>query len=258
MEGLSASLNSLEQRLDLVANDLANVNTPGHKRTRAITEAVYPSVQADFTFDSVPVEFASNTPVSSLRDQVSTRLAETRTDFTQGQLRQTNAATDMALDGAGFFVVDVNGEEQYTRAGQFELDADGMLVMHAGANLAPVQGTGGPISIGDPNFTVSRDGTVSDSGGNALGTLRVVDFETPERLEHSGSTLFRDAQSLAGLTEMTPEERNVRQGMLELSNADPMQSLVDMIEIQRAHQAVAKAMQSVDEATGKRISLVMR
>jgi flagellar basal-body rod protein FlgF len=262
MDGLYTGLSGamvLEQRLDIVAHDLANLNTPGHKRTQLVADSEYPVILASLIHMSDPVEFSTTDPSGvPYGDQILASVAETRIDFSQGMLRQTGSPTDLAIDGPGFFVVNVDGEQMYSRAGAFELDADGQLVARVGDRLIPVQGDGGPIVPGSMDFSVSRDGSVLDAQGNPLGTMRLVDFADPQRLERAGFTLFRDASGEAGLREVPPAERTIRQGMIEMSNADPVSSLVAMIEIQRAHQAVSKAMQTADETTSRRISEVMQ
>lgn len=263
MDGLYTSLSgamTLEQRLQAVTHDLANLNTPGHKRTRLVAAADYPTILAGLIHQSDPRGLDTEAPSAvPLGDQIYTRIAEAQIDFSQGGLRATGLATDLALDGPGFFVVDVDGRELFTRAGNFELNALGQIVLRAGDRWAPVLSEAGvPITAASADFDVLSDGTVQDRAGNVLGTLRVVDFADPQRLERVGFTLFADPSGQAGLRQVPAGERRVRQGMLELSNADPVQSLVAMIEIERTYQAVAKAMSTLDEATGRRIGVAMR
>lgn len=258
MDGLYSSLSgamNLETRLRVVAHDLANINTPGHKRTRMTEASEYPVVLSDLIHRSDPREFDTAAPeAASEGDLIYNRPLSSAVDFSQGALRLTGAATDFALDGPGFFAVEVDGVERYTRAGAFELDARGQLSMRVDGRFVPVLGDTGPVTVTSAQFTVGSDGTVHGADGAVVGRLRTVQADQPQRLERIGSTLFADAAGQAGVRPSLQGETLIRQGALEQSNGDPVSSLVEMIEIQRAYQAVSKAMTTADEATGRRIT----
>jgi flagellar basal-body rod protein FlgG len=260
MEGLYISLSGAlveEQRLQIIANDLANLNTPGHKRQRLSIVSEYPLIQAATIQSSDPDGLATE-PVSTapMGDQIFARVDRSEIDFSQGALRTTGLSTDLALEGSGFFVVDVNGEDHITRAGAFTLDTTGTLVMRVGDEMAPVLGDAGPIVVDSPDFQVFADGSVQSRDGSTIATLRVVDFDDPQLLARRGNSLFSDTEGQAGIFDVPPAERTVRQGSLELSNADAVPSLVAMIEIQRAFQAMTKAMATIDEAFSRRLDAV--
>jgi flagellar basal-body rod protein FlgF len=255
--GLSGAM-VLEQRLQAISNDLANLNTPAHKRQRLAVASDFPAFNPFIIQASDPDGLEIAPPAASQGDMIMAHIDRAEIDFSQGALRTTGQTTDLALEGPGFFVVQVDGEEMYTRAGAFELDTAGALVARVNGETAPVLGESGPINIGTLRFEVFTDGTVQTSDGAVLGTVRVVDFDDPQQLERAGNSLYRNADGTAGLTEVATNERAVKQGALELSNADPIRSLVAMIEVQRAYEAVAKAMSTIDETTGRRISLATR
>ncbi|MBN1477954.1 flagellar basal-body rod protein FlgF [Candidatus Sumerlaeota bacterium] len=251
MDGIYHSLSgaiTLEQRLQIVANDLANLNTAGHKRTRIAAGSTYPNGG----------EVAATSETEQFGDEIFSQVVTQQIDFSQGQLRMTGSPTDIALEGSGFLTVDVDGETFYTRAGQFELDAAGRLVTRVEERWAPVLGSGGqPLTVGSQEIRISESGEITAEDGSVAGTLGVVDFANPQLLVRAGSALYRNPTDAAGLIDGRSDATRVRQGALEMSNADPISCLVEMIEIQRAHQAIAKAMMTVDEATSRRTSLTM-
>jgi flagellar basal-body rod protein FlgG len=250
---------ALEQRLQVSAHDLANLNTTGHKRSRLATGSHYPTIQADLIHSSDPTSFNTDPPNAiPSGEQILTNIALQEIDWSQGQLRMTGAPTDLAFDGPGFFAVDVNGEELYTRAGAFELDSSGTLVTRAGDRWAPVLTESGPVTLPSLDFSVSSDGTIRDADGAVLGRLRAVDFGNPQALEATGSALFANRENAAGIAEIPAEDRHFVQGSLELANSNPITSLVEMIELQRTYQAIAEAMKTIDQATDRRISAAMQ
>jgi flagellar basal-body rod protein FlgG len=262
MDGLYQALSgamALEQRLQVSANDLANLNTTGYKRTRLTTGSEYPTIQADLIHTSDPSGLDTAAPDSvPSGERIFTGISEQQIDWAQGQLRMTGSPTDLAFDGRGFFPVDVNGEELYTRAGAFELSSEGTLVMRAGDQWAPVLTEAGPVTLPSIDFSVASDGTIRDADGTTLGRLRVVDFADPQALEMRGFTLFANREDAAGITELPAEDRSVVQGGLEQANSNPITSLVEMIELQRTYQALAEAMRTIDQATDRRISSAMQ
>jgi flagellar basal body rod protein FlgG len=251
MEGIYHSLSgaiTLEQRLQIVANDLANLNTTGHKRTRIASGSTYPN----------PGEVADTSETVPFGDQIFSQIITQQIDFSQGQLRMTGNPTDAALEGSGFFSVEVDGETFYTRAGQLELDGTGRLVTRVEDRWAPVLGSSGqPLTVGSSEIRISESGEIETADGAAVGTLGVVDFANPQRLVRMGSTLYTNPADAAGVIDERPAATRVRQGALEMSNADPISCLVEMIEIQRAHQAVANAMTTADEASSRRTGLTL-
>lgn len=226
----NASLLSLSYQLaafrsmDVIANNIANVSTPGYKRESVRFEQYLQRV--------TPAEGErSGQTLSFVRDAGVTR------DLSGGRLEQTGAPFDIAINGSGFFVVQTSAGERYTRNGHFTLNADGTLVTETGD---PVLGDGGPISItaDDGDVSIGADGTVSGSQGQ-IGKLRVVDFANPRALVKQGDSLYS-----ATATANPATNASLSQGMLESSNVQPVIEIARMIEVMRAYEATSSLEQS--------------
>lgn len=170
-------------------------------------------------------------------------------DARPGPLRETGRAADLALQGDGFFVVQTERGEFYTRNGHFTLDSNGRLVTGGGGT---VQSSGGPLEIEGGAFVVEPDGSVT-SGGNLLGRLQVVTFADPARLEHRGDALLAAPRDMAA-EPLPAEQVQVVQGQLESSNVNPIDALVDMIAAQRAFEIESRVLQATDENLEKSVN----
>jgi len=213
MESAAAALRYWEQKQAVVANNLANASTDGFKGERVF---------------------------ASLLDGASP-VGQSATDQSAGTLRQTGVATDVALQGPGFFVVSTAAGERYSRGGSLEVSANQQLVDESGN---PVLGEKGPITLGNGPIEISASGQVSQNG-KAVDTLRVETAPAGTELTHeSGMLLLPPANSTA----VPPTQRNVKQGAVEQSNVNSLGSLVDMISVQRAYSAVQKAIVAIDSA----------
>lgn len=203
------ALHYWEQRQQVMANNLANVSTPGFKGER---------VFARLLDDGGPV-------------------AQTVDDFRGGAMSETGRSLDVALDGDGFMVVKTDAGERYVRGGSFRLDEAGVLVTADGAQ---VMGEGGPLVLPPGQVAITDDGTVQVDGA-ALGRLRIERPTAPPLREGTNRwTPQGDGEALS------PGAYRVQQGHLEESNVDPVSALVEMIEIQRAYAAVQKSIQTTD------------
>jgi flagellar basal body rod protein FlgG len=173
-----------------------------------------------------------------------------RVDNSPGPLRDTGRQADFAVVGRGYFVIQTEQGEQYTRNGHFTVDASGRLVT---ADGAPVLGTGGPIEIdGSSPFSVGRDGSVTVNGSVAA-RLQIVDFPDPSRLQHRGDSRL-SAPKGETAQPLSPEQVEVVQGQLEGSNVDPVYTLVAMISAQRAFEIESRLMQATDENLDKAVN----
>ena len=216
--GLAARM----QSLDLLANNLANVNTAGYKSEKEFYRAF-----------SASVTNRAITPVNQAINDYGL-MGGARVDLTAGSLQSTGNDTDLALDGAGFFVVATKGGMRYTRNGNFSLNTARQLV-DAQGNL--VQGQGGPIQLPSGTVTVSTDGTISVDGA-VVAQLKTVDFAPGTSLSPEGNSDLvagPDAQAI-------PSTAQVRQRMLESSNADPITSAVALIDLQRTAEMMQRAL----------------
>jgi flagellar basal-body rod protein FlgF len=224
--GLSRQM-LLQRELDIVANNLANVDTAGFK---------FESMLANTDEVTTPTPGQAPTPV----DFVSA--AGVARDYTQGPLTQTGSPLDVAIDGKGFFTVSTAAGPRYTRDGRFKLDPTGRLVTMSGD---PVQGDGGDIVL-DPKkgqVSIAANGDISQDG-QAVGKLSVVTFDSLAALSKDGSNQFRNDSNLTPTPSTTAE---LKQGMLEGSNVQPVTQITRLIEINRAYDAVASMMASTGQ-----------
>jgi flagellar basal-body rod protein FlgF len=217
--GLAARMESL----DVVANNLANVNTSGYKSQNEF----YRSFEASLHNRGL-------TPVNQAINDYGV-LGGSRTDFSAGSLDPTGNDTDIAIDGQGFFDVKTKtGADLYTRNGNFSLNTQRQLVDSQG-DL--VQGDNGPIQIPTGKLTVSTDGTVSVDGA-IVAKVKVVDFPTNLALTPEGSTDFAAPDGAA-----KPDDApDLREGMLEASNSNAMAGAVALIDLQRNAEMMQRAL----------------
>ncbi|MBS1818560.1 MAG: flagellar hook basal-body protein [Acidobacteria bacterium] len=213
---LSGMRTRLDQ-LDRLAADIANVGTAGYKTERAAdAEAGRPQ------FSNV------------LQSAIDVTSGDRRLDVTPGTLATTGRDLDMAIEGAGFFVVDTPAGPRYTRNGHFSRGADGTLVTDDGS---AVQGTNGPLKIGQGEVSVEQDGTVK-VGGAPAGRLKVVTFDNPSVLvPESGAKLRAD-----NLTPTDVKAPSVRGGSLEQSNVSLVSRVAELTGVTRSFEALQKAL----------------
>jgi flagellar basal-body rod protein FlgG len=240
-------LNAQQTRMTVIANNLANVNTTGFKRDRPVFEdLLYQNIRqagGQTGADTVaPIGFMLGT---------GTRVVATEKMQGQGNMISTENALDLAVEGNGFFqIVQQDGTISYTRDGSFKLSQDGELVTVSGALLQPQV----VIPQDAATITVGLDGTVSvelaNGGGNQqLGQIQLARFVNGAGLEAMGQNLFRETNASGPPIIGVPGEQgagNVAQGMLEASNVNVVEELVNMIETQRAYEVNSKAISSVD------------
>lgn len=230
--GLSRQV-ALGRELDVVANNIANLNTTGFKGDGALFEEfIAPTARASGVS-------GNDSRVSFVRDRA------TWTDMSQGSLERTGNSLDVAIEGKGFFAVQTPRGERYTRNGAFQINNNGELVTSEGYQ---VLGESGPITFQpkDRNIAISADGTVSVGEGNSArtdsqrGKLRLVGFGEVQRLQKDGAGTFTAPQNIAPQPE--PESRLV-QGAVEKSNVRAVVEMTRMIEITRSYTQVANLLQ---------------
>ncbi|MBS4082275.1 MAG: flagellar basal-body rod protein FlgF [Rhizobiales bacterium] len=233
--GLSRQV-ALRRELDVIANNIANLNTTGFKGESVMFEQYLdPTARHDY-FPS------GDRRIAFVLDRA------TLQDFSQGPLQRTNAPLDIAIDGPGFFTIQTPNGERYTRAGNFHLNPQGQLVTNNGQ---PVLGTGGPITLEptDTNIAIAADGTVSatDVAGQTgeRGKLRLVTFANPAQLSAQGEGLWMAPQSLTPQA-ATGTTRAV-QGALEKSNVSAVREMNRMIEVTRTYTNISNMQQRTDE-----------
>ena len=226
--GLSRQV-ALERELDVVANNIANINTSGFKTDGAVFEEfVSPTARAENFL-------AADRRVSFVHDRA------TWIDLSQGPLERTNNPLDIAVSGKGFLAVQTPRGERYTRNGALQINNNGELVTSEGYQ---VLGESGPITFQpkDRNITISEDGTISAREGNnsqtesQRGQLRLVSFDQPGRLQKDGSSTFK---APANVTPQADKLSRVAQGTIEKSNVRSVMEMTRMIEVTRSYTQIA-------------------
>jgi flagellar basal-body rod protein FlgF len=219
---------ALARELDVVANNIANIDTVGYKSDGALFEEYLPK----------NTRGAQGSPVSFVRDRA------TWVDMSRGPTEHTGNSLDLAIDGGAFFAVQTPRGVRYTRAGSFKLDATGQIVTGDGY---PVLGDGGPIKLqpNDTQISINRDGMVSVRQGNSntdtqRGKLRLVSFANLRQVQKDGGGLFN---YVGGGGEQPDTKSHVVQGALEKSNVNGVAEISRMIEISRSYSQVAALMQ---------------
>ncbi len=255
LNSASTGLSALSSALDVIANNLANVNTDGFKTSRTnfqdllYMEKAQPGVE-NANGDQRPM---------GLYVGLGTRISGTQFDFSQGSLRNTGRELDLAIQGDGFFAVEVEddlseGGVAYTRAGNFTLNVDREIVLanSSGRRLIP------PIVVPDEatGISVSTDGIVEATiNGQAdpenLGQIELARFVNPTGLRPLGENLYAPsaASGPGDLGEPQVGGRGgIQQSAIEGSNVDPVRELVDLIRTQRAFEMNSQTIQAADEA----------
>ena len=221
----------LERQLDVVANNIANVNTAGFKSDQSLFEEyLMPGAHED-NFNG------RDRRVSYVQDRGTYR------DFSQGPTEQTGNPLDVAITGNGFLVVQTAGGERYTRDGGLQMNSQGQLVTASGD---PVLGTSGPIVFQptDHDINVSPDGTVTVVEGSGRtdslrGKLRLVSFADAQKLLKEGANLY----SGEGDAAQPDLKSQVQQGYIEKSNVNSVVEMSRMIEVTRAYTQIATMLQ---------------
>lgn len=242
----TSALNVYEVKQSVLANNLANVDTPGFKKDVFSVEGSDNVALSRFVGGENPVflgEISSGVQPGT----------ESYIDFSQGRIEPTGNTLDLAIEGEGFFVVDVGGKEAYTRAGNFTLDEGGRLVTLSGY---PVQGRNGEIVIPREGTVVVDDRGQIRVDGAVIDELRIVNFEEKSVLRKEGENLFtlRDE----GVQPGEAQGFRIRQGFLERSNVDIIEAMVDMISALREYEISQKAIMSHDEALSRATNDIAR
>lgn len=228
---------------DVIANNLANVNSTGFKRDVAVFRVRPPEPREDISIESAG-------PVMLEEIGGGAYIAEVVTLLSQGLLKETGRGLDIALDGEGFFVVSDGSERYYTRAGNLKVEG-GYLVNQDGHYV--LDDTGREIAVASEDIYISADGAVYDAG-SPVARLAVVKPSAPGDLRKVGATLFAPS---AGATEV-PSEAKVLGGFLELSDVNPTVEMVNMIEALRAYEANMELLRIQDRTLERAVNDVGR
>lgn len=241
--GLSAQ----DTQLRTISNNLANVSTVGFKKERAIfQDLLYQQVRQPGAQSSLNTQLPSGLQLGT-----GVRTVATQKMHTESSLQITDQPLDLAIDGRGFFQIQMpDGTLGYSRNGQFQVNADGQVVTATGFLLEP------EITVPEnaQSISISRDGIVSarlpgETTEQELGQITVADFVNPSGLQAFGGNLYRETAASGAPIVGVPGEEGIgttEQGMLENSNVNAVEELVNMISTQRAYEMNSKVVSTAD------------
>ena len=245
----ATGMSAQQLNMDVIANNLANVNTTGYKRSRAdFQDLLYQNSRAAGTNSAQGAQIPTGIQVG-----LGTRTAGVERMFVQGDMRPTGNTLDMVIEGDGFFQVQLpDGQTGYTRDGTFKVDSQGRLVTSDGYTLQP-EITVPPEAAG--KVSIGSDGTVQATiAGSAtpqeLGKILLARFVNPAGLESVGRNIFKRTAASGDATTGTPGidgRGSLSSGYLEMSNVKVVEEMVDMITAQRAYEINSKSIQAADE-----------
>ncbi|AJR07798.1 flagellar basal-body rod protein FlgG [Photobacterium gaetbulicola] len=237
-----------DTKMATISNNLANVNTVGFKRDRVAFEDLFYQIQRQ---PGAMADEVNELP-SGIQLGSGVRVIGTQKVFTEGMYQTTNQSLDIAIDGQGFFELETpDGEQAFTRNGQFHLNSDGLIVNAQGLPLAQqIQ-----VPQDAETITIGRDGIVSakiagDEMPQEIGQITLANFINPAGLEALGGNMFRATASSGEVIDGIAGEGafgQIKQGVLEGSNVQVVEEMVDMITTQRGYEMNAKALSSSDE-----------
>lgn len=244
----ATGMETQQLNMDVIANNLANVNTSGFKKSRAdFQELMYQSIRTPGSSTSADTESPTGIQVG-----LGSRAAAVQKLFTVGDFQATGNELDIGIEGAGFFQIQLpTGDSAYTRAGTFKKDGTGRLVSSEGYPVLPeivIPENASTISIGE-------DGTVevtldNDTTPTQLGSLELITFANASGLKSMGRNLYLETTASGTATTAIPGENGagtISQGFLEGSNVNIMEEMVQMIAGQRAYEINSKAIQTANE-----------
>ncbi len=234
--------------VDVIANNLANVNTAGFKRGRAnFQDLMYQQIKAP----GAEASAAGTQLPSGIQIGLGVQTASVSQNFSEGSFQTTNNKLDLAIKGRGFFqVLMPSGDLAYTRAGAFSVDAQGQMVSADGNIIQPAITVPADVL----SINVAEDGTVSveqpGSISSVIGQIQLVDFINPGGLTMLGNSMFQSSNASGEPITGNPGTNGlggIGQGMLEMSNVNMVEEMVNLIAGQRAYEMNSKAIQAADE-----------
>jgi flagellar basal-body rod protein FlgG len=249
MRGLWAAATGMacqQTNLDVVANNLANVNTSGFKKSRiSFQDLMYQNLRAAGSATA-----SGGMVPAGIQVGMGAKVVSVDKSYLQGDFSQTKNPLDMAIEGKGFFKILDNNREEYTRSGAFKLDRDGYIVDNSGNRLQPEFAVP-PTTV---NITIDSGGKLAASGSDgrelASTQIQLFDFANPAGLRSVGQGLLIPTDASGDAVQGNPgndEFGTLLQGFLEMSNVDVVEEMIHMIMAQRAYELGAKAIQTGDD-----------
>lgn len=234
----AAAMNASTRWQEVISDNLAAGQIPGFKKQH-------------LSFSAVQAGYLAGAPGSAAAKRATMPLAGAATDFQAGELRSTGVATDLAVEGTGFFEVRLpDGKSGFTRDGEFRVTTNGQLVTKSGM---PVMGDNGPLQL-DPNnsgpLVIAPTGEVSQ-GGETKGQIKLTEFNNPEALATNGAGLFVSTLAAQG---HAASASTIRQSFLENANTSSMGEMGSLISAMRFYEANHKVIQSEDDRVNRLIS----
>ncbi|MBX3155917.1 MAG: flagellar basal-body rod protein FlgG [Deltaproteobacteria bacterium] len=252
----ASGMEAQQTKLDVTANNIANVSTNGFKKGRAeFADLMYQTQRAAGAATGQGTNAPTGTEIG-----LGTRLVATGRSLGQGELHQTGGQLDLAVEGHGYLAVKLpGGDTAYTRNGALKLSAEGRLVTSEGFSIA------GDITVPPDaqSVTIAADGTVTakvpgDAQPVELGQIQIATFANPGGLAAQGGTLFRETSASGTAVLGAPGEGgagSLRQGMLEVSNVNVVEEMIDLISGQRAYEINSRVIRAADEMLGQTAQL---
>lgn len=244
----ATGMEAQQNKIDVVAHNLANVNTAGFSKSRTdFEDLLYETMRSPGTAAAEGREI----PVG-IQIGLGSRMVATQTIFSAGQLQDTGNPLDMAIEGTGFFMVTKpDGRTAYTRSGTFKTNSQGQITTSDGNLLEPAIS----IPADAMQVTIGKDGTVSALLANQtqptqLGKIQLASFSNPAGLERLGHNLYAETAASGPARAGTPganELGTIAQGMLEMSNVKAVEEMIELIVGQRAYEANSRVIKTADE-----------
>lgn len=242
----AAGMESQQLNLDVISNNLANVSTTGFKKSKIeFQDLLYESTRTPGAEQGNGTQLPTGIQIGH-----GSRPVATAKIFSEGELTQTGAQLDMAIQGDGFIEVQMpDGTLAYTRDGALKTDSSGKVTTSDGL---VVQSGWQPIPTGTTSISISADGSVTTTGAGGTQNFRVqlVRFANPAGLQSMGSNLYKETPASGTPETGNPDENgfgSLQQGYLEMSNVKVVEEMVNMIVAQRAYEVNSKAVQAADE-----------
>ena len=264
------------RRIDVISNNLANVDTPSYKKDVSIMKAFPEMLIRRINDDGIRVIPIGSYDLMPVIGKMGTgvEVNEVYTRFLQGSFKQTNNDFDLALEGQGFFCVETEAGERYTRNGSFLIDKDSYLVTKDGYR---VLGENGPIQIKKNNFLIDEDGnlfvnqeytddplrlvSMEENEWNQtvlIDRLKIVNFPKLRYVKKIGESLYTETEYSEKAYIIEDDRPKVRQGFIEASNVNPVTEMVNLIEVHRTYDANQRMIQAHDAILGKTVNEVGR
>lgn len=248
----ASGMTAQQTNLDVVSHNIANVNTVGFKKSRAnFEDLIYQDIR-----DPGVLSSTQNRVPAGIQIGLGVRLSDVSKIFSQGSLVKTDNPLDVAIQGEGFFQIEMpDGSFAYTRAGNFKIDNEGYIVTTEGYRLSPNIQISSPETV--VNISISPNGFVAVvrmAGGNQItedvGNIRLYRFMNPAGLRAIGENLYKFTEASGEPIEGDPNQNGfgkLAQGFLEASNVNIVEEMVNLIVAQRAYEVNSKGIITADE-----------